>query len=135
MTTTEPGGRGETVSVMHIADLAKSDPGLAGLSLRCSRNGGIEIVLIMLDPMVRGSRPKVALSAGPDRKEFETTVASGGEALLLPPAASSLPTDNWRSATEVSIEITTNSTPVRGIVPIAGLQPALRALTPHCPVR
>ena len=135
VTTTEPGGRGEAVSVMHIADSTKSDPGLAGLSLRCSRNGGIEIVLIMLDPMARSSRPKVALSTGPDRNEFETTVASGGEALLLPPAASSLATDNWRSATEVSIEVTTNSTPVRGIVPIGGLQAALRALAPRCPAR
>jgi len=135
VTTAEPGGRGEAVSVMHIADSAKSDLGLAGLSLRCSRNGGIETVLIMLDPMVGSSRPKVALSTGPDRKEFEATVASGGEALLLPPAASRLATDDWRSATEVSIEVTPNSKPVRGIVPIGGLQAALRALAPHCATR
>lgn len=135
VTTTEPGGRGEAVSVMHTVDSAKSDLGLAGLSLRCGRSGGIDVVLIMLDPIARSSRPRVALTAGTDRKEFETTVASSGEALLLPPAASSLATDNWRSAAEVSIEVKTGSDPIRGVVPISGVQAALRALAPHCVLR
>lgn len=135
VTTTEPDGRGEAVSVMRTVDSAKSDLGIAGLSLRCGRNGAIEVVLIMLDPMARSSHPKVALTAGTDRKEFETTVATSGEALLLPSAASSLATGAWRDAAEVSIEVTTSSNPIRGVVPIGGLQAALRALAPHCAIR
>ncbi|MDH2356832.1 hypothetical protein QCM80_40395 [Bradyrhizobium sp. SSUT112] len=135
VTTTEPGGRGETVSVMHAADSTKSDLGLAGLSLRCGQSGGVEILLILLAPVPRTSPPKVALVAGGDRKEFETTVAPSSEALLLPPTASVLPAGNWLNAGELSVEIMTGSNPIRGIVPIGGLQAALRALAPHCAIR
>lgn len=135
VTTTVPGGRGEAISVMHTVDSAKSDLSVAGLSLRCGRNGGFEIMLIMLDRVASSSPPKVVLTAGSDRKEFETTVAPGGEALLLPPAASSLATSDWRNAPEVSIEVTTSPTPVRAVVPLGGLQAALRALAPHCATR
>jgi hypothetical protein len=133
--TTEPGGRGEAVSVMHTVDSAKSDLGLAGLSLRCGRNGGTEIVLVMLDPTNRSTPPKVALTTVSGRKEFETTVASGGEALLLPPAALSLAMGDWLTATEVSVEVMASPNPVRGVVPIGGLQAALHALAPHCTIR
>lgn len=136
VTTTEAGDRGEAVSVMHTVDSARSDPAVAGLSLRCGRSGGsFEVVLILLEPMARSSHPRVALTTGTDHKEFETTVASSGGALLLPPTASSLAEGDWRNANELSIEIATSSNPIRGVVPISGIQGALRALAPHCPTR
>ena len=129
--TRNPGGAGETVSAMHTVDTARSDINLAGLSLRCAP-GGIQVVLIVLSPLPRASQPRVTLTAGANRNEFEASVTQGGEALLLPQAAISLVTGDWQNAAELSIEIATNSNPIRGIVPIAGLPSALRYLAANC---
>src|SRR5262245_40626327 len=40
-----PEGGADAISVMHVVDSAKSDARLAGLSLRCGRDG-VEVVLI-----------------------------------------------------------------------------------------
>src|SRR5258708_24046854 len=84
-----PDGGADAISVMHVADNAKSDGGLAGLSLRCGRNG-IELVLIVLEPLSRSTRPAVVLMTEGKRAEFEAYVIQGGEALLLPADVSKL---------------------------------------------
>jgi hypothetical protein len=117
-----------------LVDTTKSDASLAGLSLRCSREG-FEVVLIVLEPLPRASHPIVILTAGSKRSEYEASVAQTGEALLLPQAASSLAAGDWQKATELSVEIATKPNPVRGIVPIAGLPAALRSLSPNCAFR
>lgn len=132
--TMDPGGSVETVSAMHAVDTVKSDVDLAGLSLRCTP-GGLQVVLILLSSLPRADHPKVILTAGAGRSEFEASVAQSGEALLLPMAAAGLAAGDWQRATELSIEIATNSNPIRGIVPIGGLSAALRSLSPHCAVR
>jgi hypothetical protein len=119
---------------MHVADTVKSDINLAGLNLQCGQQG-IEVVLILLEPLSRTARPTVALTAGTSRSEFEASVVQGGEALLLPQAASSLVAGAWQNATELSVEIETKPSPIRGAVPIGGLPAALRALSPNCAVR
>jgi hypothetical protein len=129
--TRDPGGAGETVSAMRTVDTARSDINLAGLSLRCIP-GGIQVVLIVLSSLPRASQPRVTLTAGANRNEFEASVTQGGGALLLPQAATSLAIGDWQNAAELSIEIATNSNPIRGIVPIAGLASALRSLIPNC---
>jgi hypothetical protein len=116
---------------MHVVDSAKSDPGLAGLSLRCGA-GGIEAILIVLDPLPHSGRPAVILQAGSNRTEFEASVTQGGEALLLPQAAANLAAGEWQNAAELSIEIAAKPNPIRGMVPIRGLSAALRALSPNC---
>jgi hypothetical protein len=132
--TRDSGSGADAVSVMHTVDAAKSDLSLAGLSLRCGQQG-IEVILIMLEPQPRNSRPKIVLTAAASRAEFEASVAQSGEALLLPQAASGLATGDWRNAAELSIEIATKSNPIRGTVPIGGLSAALRSLSPNCAVR
>jgi len=92
-------------------------------------------VLILLSSFPRSDHPKVILTAGADRGEFQASVAQSGEALLLPMAAASLAAGDWQKATELSIEIETKSNPIRGIVPIGGLSAALRSLSPHCAVK
>jgi hypothetical protein len=129
--TKNPGGTAETISVMHVADTAKSDIGLAGLSLRCSL-ASFEVVLITLEHLPRASRPNVILTVGSDRNQFQASVAQSGEELVLPQAASGLATGKWQSGTELSVEIETQPNPIRGIVPIRGLSAALRLLSPLC---
>lgn len=128
-------GGPDAVSVMHVADTKKSDVGLAGLSLQCGRKG-IEVVLITLERMSRSDRPKVALSSGTGPMvQLEASVVQAGDALLLPENASELATGDWQRATELSVEIGSKPTPIRGMVPIGGLAAAYRMLTQSCPAR
>ena len=129
--TRDPGGSTEAVSVMHVADTTKSDPALAGLSLRCGANG-IEVVLIMLEPLPRGSHPSVTVTMGSNKVQFEASATQRGEALLLPPSAASLAAGEWQKAAELGIEIATEPAPIKGTMPIRGLSGALRALSPYC---
>lgn len=129
--TRDPGGTGETVSAMRTVDTARSDINLAGLSLRCAP-GGIQVILIVLSSLPRAGQPKVTLTAGASRNEFDASVIQGGGALLLPQAATRLAAGEWQHAAELSIEIATNSNPIRGVVPTGGLSSALQALRSNC---
>lgn len=130
-----PDSRGgpEAVSVLHAADTAKSDPNLAGLTFRCGQMG-IETLLIVLDPLVRGSRYGVVVKSGSTETQFEAKAMQGGEVLLLPPSAAALAGGSWQAVPELSVEIAAPS-PIRGTVPIGGLSSALLALSQSCPRR
>jgi len=129
-----PDGGADAISAMHVVDSAKSDARLAGLSLQCGRDG-IEIVLIVLEPLSRSTRPNVVLITGEKRAEFAASVIQGGAALLLPADASKLAASDWQGGTELSVEIATKPTAIRGAVPIGGLSTALRYLSQNCPAR
>jgi hypothetical protein len=132
--TRDPRGGADAVSVMHVVDTGKSDASLAGLSLQCSQDG-IEVVLIILERLSRTGRPAVILTAGKKRAEFEASVGQTGEALLLPRAAFDLAAGEWQNANELSVEIETKPTPIRGIVPIGGLSTAIQQLSENCASR
>ncbi|WP_136626111.1 hypothetical protein [Bradyrhizobium macuxiense] len=119
---------------MHVVDSANSDPRLAGLSLQCGRDG-INVALILLEPMARSARPTVVLTTGGRRAEFEASVIQGGAALLLPADASKLAASDWQSASELSVEIATKPNAILGAVPISGLPTALSYLSQNCHAR
>ncbi|MCK1307314.1 MULTISPECIES: hypothetical protein [Bradyrhizobium] len=129
-----PDGGADAISVMHVVDSAKSDTGLAGLSLQCGK-GGIEIVLIVLEPLSRSAPPNVALIAGEKRAEFQASVIQSGVALLLPADASKLAASDWQNANELAVEIVTAPKAIHGAVPLAGLPTALRYLSQSCYAR
>ncbi|HEV2154445.1 hypothetical protein [Bradyrhizobium sp.] len=126
-----PGGGGEIVSVMHAVDTAKSDVGLAGMSLRCGAIGP-EVILILLDPVQSAGHPVVTLKAGSIKTQFEASVLQDGRAILLPVAATAVSNAAKRGATEVSITIDTQPQKINGVVPLAGLSSALTSLSVHC---
>ncbi|KJC62745.1 hypothetical protein UP10_00755 [Bradyrhizobium sp. LTSPM299] len=132
--TTNPDGGADAISAMHVVDSVKSDARLAGLSLQCGRDG-IEVVLILLEPVSRSTRPTVVLTTGEKPAEFEASVIQGGAALLLPAGASNLAAAEWQSAKELSVDIQSKPTEIRGAVPIGGLSAALRYLSQNCHVR
>jgi hypothetical protein len=132
--TPNPQGGAEAISIMHVSDTSKSDFALAGLTLRCS-GSDIEPLLIVLEPLPGGSHPPVTVKAGSSEAQFEASAIQGGQALLLPRAASNLAAGQWQSASELSVEIEINPAPIRGVVPIAGLSQALRTLTQTCALR
>ncbi|MGV7217919.1 hypothetical protein [Bradyrhizobium sp. UFLA05-112] len=129
-----PDGGADAISVMHVVDGAKSDARLAGLNLQCGKDG-IEVVLIVLEPLSRSTQPNVTLIAGEKQAEFQATVIQGGVALLLPADASKLAASDWQNANELAVEIGTKPSAIRGAVPIAGLATALRYLLQNCHAR
>jgi hypothetical protein len=131
--TPDPRGGPDAVSVLHAADTAKSDPSFAGLTFRCGRIG-IETLLILLEPMIRGSRYGVRAKSGPAETQFEAKALQGGEVLLLPPNATALAGGSWQAAPELSVDIASPS-PIHGSVPLTGLSDALSALSQNCPAR
>ncbi|MBR0903899.1 hypothetical protein [Bradyrhizobium liaoningense] len=129
-----PDGGADAISVMHVVDSAKSDVRLAGLSLQCG-NGGIEVVLIIIEPLSRSARPNVALIAGEKRADLQASVIQGGVALLLPAEASKLAARDWQHATELAVEIGAQPSAIRGAVPMTGLATALGYLSRYCYAR
>jgi len=129
--TRDSSSNAEIVSIMHVADISKSDINLAGLSLRCGQDG-LQAVLILLEPLPRSNHPTVVVKTDSKRSEFEAAVTQGGEALLLPGLASTLARGDWQTASELSIEIAARPNPIQGVVPIRGLAAALRSLPPNC---
>jgi hypothetical protein len=108
--------------------------GLAGLNLQCGKDG-IDVVLVVLEPLSRSMRPNVVLIAGETRAEFEASVIQSGVALRLPAEASKLAASDWQNADELAIEIGTTPTAIHGTVPIAGFATALRYLLQNCRAR
>src|SRR5260370_15241045 len=68
--TPDPSGGPDAVSVLHAADTTKSDLNFAGLTLRCGQTG-IETLLILLEPLARGSQYGVLVKSGSTETRFE----------------------------------------------------------------
>ncbi|MGT2437749.1 hypothetical protein ACU4GH_20155 [Bradyrhizobium betae] len=131
MKSRDPSGGGEIVSVMHAVDTAKSDVGLAGMSLRCGAIGP-EVILILLDRVQSTGRLSVTLKTGSINTQFEASVLQDGRAILLPLAVTAVSNAAKRGTAEVSITVNTRPQTINGIVPLAGLLSALNSLSIHC---
>jgi hypothetical protein len=131
MRALNPHGGPDAISIVHTADVSRSDADLAGLMLRCA-HGDIEVLIIVFEPRPPGSRPWVKVSAAGTEAKFEATIALPFTALLLPPDAAALLTGRWRSSDEITVEVQGDPAPVRGIVSLAGLGLALDELRASC---
>ena len=132
--TPDPRGGPQTISVMHVSDTSKSDFGLAGITFRCGPTD-IETLLVILDPLPRGSQPQVTVKDSRTEIQFKATAINGGQMLLLPQTASNSASGSWKSASELSLEIVADAISIKGVVPIAGLSGALEALSQACAAR
>jgi hypothetical protein len=129
--TPDPRGGPDAVSVLHAADTTKSDLNFAGLTFRCGQ-AGIETLLILLAPLVRGSQYGVLARSGSSETQFEARASQGGEVLVLPPSATAMASGSWQTVPELSIDIAAPS-PIHGFVPLSGLSGALQTLSQNCP--
>lgn len=77
MRTPNPYGGAEAISIMRTADIARSDPILAGLMVRCSESGG-EVVVALLRSFSPRERPEIVLSADGAVTRFRATVVPPG---------------------------------------------------------
>jgi len=129
--TPDPRGGPQAVSVLHTADPSKSDANFAGLTFRCSQTG-IETLLILLQPLARGSQYSVRVKAGSIETQFVSKALQAGEVLLLPPSATAQANGPWQTAPELLVDIAAPS-PIHGAVPLNGLSGALAVLSQSCP--
>ena len=135
--TRNPNGGPDAVSVMQTADITKSDLDLAGLMLRCGE-GGVEVLVVLVDPLPPRAHPKVTVSAAGKSVDFTATVVPPGAAVLLPKDAGVLASGPWTAAAELSVQIDAAAADeepksVRGIIPLTGLGGALASLQGNCP--
>jgi hypothetical protein len=129
--TPNPAGGHEAISIMQTADTARSDLDLAGLMLRCG-DTAIEVVLVVIQPFPPRAHPKITVSAGPTTTQFTGNVVPPGPLVALPLEAAALARGAWQSAKELRVLIEDDGGTVRGVIPLAGLGPALALLQANC---
>jgi hypothetical protein len=130
----DPAGGPDAISIMRTAEMTRSDPDIAGLTLRCAENG-VEVLVIVIEPQPPRSRPRVSLNAMRSSVTYEATVVPPFSALLLPREASALLIDQWKVAPELSIQVDSEGAVARGVVVMTGFQVALGRLTANCVTR
>ncbi len=127
-----PRGGVDAVSIMHAADLAKSDIDFAGLIIRC-HEGGQEIVVVLTRPLPLRTRPSVVIGRSRDELSFDATVGAPGTAVVLPRGATAQVVASWQTMPETNIRIEDGPTSIRGVVVLSGLRAAFRTLLESCP--
>jgi hypothetical protein len=129
--TPNPAGGKDAVSVMHTADLLRSDQDLAGLIIRCGAAGN-EVLIALISPFPPRAHPQVLF--GGSSRPLEASVVPPGASILLPAEASVLASGPWQSLNELSLQIIQDGRVIRGVVPIKGLPAALQTLRANCPM-
>jgi len=128
--TPNPSEKREVVSIMATAELAESDVDFAGLDVRCAEPD-FEILVFLIPPLPPRAQPTVAING----KTFQGSVVSPGTAILLPPTASLLAKEQWRSLPKLAIDVEADGTKTHGLVSLEGFDRALQSLTTACLAR
>ncbi|MGC2223442.1 MAG: hypothetical protein WA624_14340 [Methylocella sp.] len=102
-TATATAAKGEA-AVLHTADFERSDPRLAGLMLRCGREG-VQAVLVAVEPFPPHARPQITLRTPGQESQFIGTIISTGAGIRLPSAAKSLVTGPWRTPPDLEKKV------------------------------
>lgn len=130
--TANPRGGAEAVSMIHTADITRSDPDLAGLMLRCGEHGA-EVAIVVVTPFPPRAQPDVTVGADGKEWRFTAKVVSPGAELLLPAEATGLAAGPWQLTHELVVKVTSPEQSFGGVVSIDGLAAALATLAANCP--
>lgn len=128
---TNPAGGRDAVALTRAADIS-SDLDLAGLMLRC-HDGRAEVAVVVVNPFSPRAHPLVTLAASGREWRFEATIVPPGAELLLPADAAVLAAGPWQSANQLAVNISWQSTVIKGAIPIDGLANAFVTLMANCP--
>ena len=127
MRTKAGDGVTETAAILRVADVLKSDPRLAGLMLRCSKQG-VEPVIVVVEPFSPQARPKITLRADDQELYFEGRPLPTGAGLRVPADGLTLINGPWKGARELKIRISDGDAEMSGVVDLAGLTQAIQSL-------
>ena len=120
-------GVSETTAILRVAEVLRSDPRLAGLMLRCSKQG-VEPVIVVVEPFSPQARPKITLRADDQEFYFEGKPLPTGEGLRVPANGLDLVQGPWKDARELMISISDGGAEIGGVVELSGLPDAIRSL-------
>jgi hypothetical protein len=132
VSTPNPRGGANAVSIMHTADTSRSDLDLAGLMIRCNGDR-TELAVVVLTPFSLRARPRVALGSPPRQQQFDATIGPPGTAIVLPGDPKALLGEAWTAESDLSIRVTDGTNTFSGVVPLAGIQSASVQLKANCP--
>jgi hypothetical protein len=118
-------------AILHTADFERSDPRLAGLMLRCGRQG-IETVIVVVEPFPPHARPQITLRTPGQESRFVGTIIPTGAGIRLPSDATGLVTGPWHTARELEIKVSEGDADIDGVVALSGLSEALETLNAEC---
>jgi hypothetical protein len=121
---------------LKTADITKSDIDFAGLMLRCGEHN-IDVLVVLVRPLPPRARPRISVTTGSKAIDFIASVVPPGAEVLLPPEATALASGPWQTAAELSVEVGAvegddQPGPIRGVISLAGLGPALAQLQANC---
>jgi hypothetical protein len=120
------------VAIMKTADTLQSDADFAGLIIRCTPKGRIEVLVALIRPFPPRSRPEVTFASAGFSRSFEATMAAAGAAVLLPEEAGVLAGGKWQTTPSLTVTVKENSTEIKGIVALNGLREAYGSLLASC---
>jgi hypothetical protein len=130
--TPDPRGGPDAISIMHTADLSRSDADLAGLMLRCAQDG-IEALVIVVAPLPPRAHARIRFGSPDKQQFFDAEVVPPFTALRLPREAPSIVAAlDASGANALAIVVDSEDGPIRGTVALAGLRPALERLSANC---
>jgi hypothetical protein len=118
-------------AILHTADFERSDPRLAGLMLRCGKQG-IEPIIVVIEPYPPHARPEITLRTPGQETRFAGTIIPTGAGIRLPSDATILLTSASHTAREAEIKVAEGDAVIAGIVALSGLSEALKSLKAEC---
>jgi hypothetical protein len=124
----------DAVSIMHTADVSRSDLDFAGLMIRCG-NSAPEVVIVLVRPFPMRAGAQVVFGDQGRETRFEATVVPPGTAVLLPMGATVLASGAWQGLTDLFVRVDSGQTTIRGVVTLVGLRSAFRTLLANCPAQ
>jgi hypothetical protein len=124
---------GETyISIMKTADTMRSDPDFAGLMIRCTPKGKIDVLIVLIQPFPPQSHPQVTIRSGSSFQVFEGAMTAAGAAVVLPDEAARLAQGPWQSVPSLSVSAKEKQSEIKGVVILDGLREAYNQLTGSC---
>jgi hypothetical protein len=129
-----PRGGADAVSIIHTADVTRSDPDLAGLMVRCAERG-VEALVVVIEPLPPRARPRVTFGLSGREQNYMATVVPPFTAILLPTEAMAQLASAAGEGRDLSIEIESEGATIHGAVALTGLRRALDGLKVDCPRR
>ncbi|UPJ61612.1 hypothetical protein IVB24_11870 [Bradyrhizobium sp. 192] len=133
--TRTPGAKdGESfAAITKTADTTQSDPDFAGLIVRCSPEGKIDVLVALIRPFPPRSHPKVTIAAsGGGSLTFDSSMAAAGAAVLLPDEVSAFAAGRWQTTASLSVVVRESDSEIKGLVALSGLREAYHSLLANC---
>jgi hypothetical protein len=131
--TPDPRGGADAISISHVADLQKSDPNLAGITLRCV-DRQIELFIIVIEPYPPNIPINLTLNLGNSSAlTYRGSVVPPGVMVRLPPEAATAVFDRRSQPNDLNVTVAYGTAPITtGIVKLTGLEQALGTLKTLC---